>query len=39
VLFDVIGAGQGNFALTGSATVPGGGAAQLLFTPASVSAR
>ena len=39
VLFDVIGAGQANFALTGSATVPGGGAAPLQFTPASVSAR
>lgn len=39
VLFDVIGAGQANFSLSGSATVPGGGAAGLQFTPTPVSAR
>jgi len=39
VLFDVIAAGQANFSLTGSATVPGGGSAVLQFQPASVSAR
>lgn len=39
VLFDVIGPGQANFSLSGSATVPGGGAAGLQFTPAPVSAR
>lgn len=39
VLFDVIGPGQANFSLSGSATVPGGGAAGLQFAPAPVSAR
>ncbi|MGE0392824.1 MAG: hypothetical protein AB7I25_10575 [Vicinamibacterales bacterium] len=39
VLFDVVGPGQANFSLSGSATVPGGGAAGLQFAPAPVSAR
>jgi hypothetical protein len=39
VLFDVIGPGQANFSLSGSATVPGGGAAGLQFAPSPVSAR
>ncbi len=39
VLFDVVAPGAANFAMTGSATVPGGGASGLSFAPASVSAR
>lgn len=39
VLFDVVAPGAANLSLTGSATVPGGGASVLQFTPASVSVR
>lgn len=39
VLFDVVAPGTANFSMTGSATVPGGGATALQFTPAAVSVR
>ena len=39
VLFDVVAPGAANFSMTGSATVPGGGATALQFTPAAVSVR
>ena len=39
VLFDAVAPGAANFSMTGSATVPGGGATALQFMPAAVSVR
>ena len=39
VLFDAVAPGAANLSMTGSATVPGGGATVLQFTPAAVSVR